>query len=158
MCHTRLFFLFWVSSTAIILSCVWSLLPHHWLQKSNREFTYIFKVILLICTVLCEWNWTRPHLCSKMAVFKMEYHKIKVLSHQRLTHILKTTNETFKMRYYVNLYLNWHRKYERSKLKVPFVLSKFKRFNFDLLYFWCQLRYRFTQYLILKVSLVVLRM
>ena len=33
----------------------------------------------------------------------------------------------------------------------------FSRCTFDLSYFQCQLRYRFTQYLILKVSLVVLR-
>ena len=38
-----------------------------------------------------------------------------------------------------------------------FLLSKFRCLNFDLSYFRCQLRYRFTQYLILKVSLVLLR-
>ena len=82
---------------------------------------------------------------------------MKVLSYQRLTYILNTTNETFKIRYCVNLYLNWHRKYERSKLRVPFLLSIFRHLNFDLSFFQCQLRYSFTQYLILKVSLVVLR-
>ena len=81
-----------------------------------------------------------------------------MLSYQRPTKILNTTNETFKIRYCVNLYLNWQRKYERSKLRVPFLLSKFRHLNFDLSYFRCQLRYRFIQYLILKVSLVVLRM
>ena len=50
------------------------------------------------------------------------------------------------MRYCVNLYLNWHQKYKRSKLKVLFVLSKFRCFNFDLSYFRYQLRYKFTQY------------
>ena len=83
---------------------------------------------------------------------------MKVLSRQRPTFILNTTNETFKIRYCMNLYLNWHRKYKRSKLRVPFLLSKFRHFNFDLSYFRCQLRYRFIQYLILKISLVVLRM
>ena len=82
---------------------------------------------------------------------------IKVLSHQRLTEILNTTNETFKMKYCVNLYLNWHRKYERSNLRRLNRLNKNGTLNFDLSYFRCQLRYRFTQYLILKVSLVVLR-
>ena len=82
---------------------------------------------------------------------------MKVLSRQRPTFILNTTNETFKIRYCVNLYLNWQRKYERSKLRVPFLLSKFRHLNFDLSYFRCQLRYRFIQYLISKVSLVMLR-
>ena len=99
----------------------------------------------------------KPRLCSKLAVFKIEYHNIKLLSHQRTTFILNTTNETFKIRYSMNLYLNWHRKYKRSKLRVPFLLSKFRHLNFDLSYFRCQLRYSFIQYLILKVSLVVLR-
>ena len=81
-----------------------------------------------------------------------------MLSHQRPIYILNTTNVTFKIRYCVNLYLNWHRKYERSKLRCIHLLNKKGTLNFDLLYFQCQLRYRFIQYLILKVSLVVLRM
>ena len=61
------------------------------------------------------------------------------------------------MRCCVNPYLNWHRKYERSKLKIPLSFCKFRRLSFDLSYIQCQLRYRFTQYLIFKVSLLVLR-
>ena len=53
--------------------------------------------------------------------------------------------------YCVNLYLNWHLKYERSKLRRLNVVNKNRTFNFDLSYFRCQLRYRFTQYLILRL-------
>ena len=51
------------------------------------------------------------------------------------------------MRYCVNLYLNWYRKYERSKLKRLNLLNTNGTFNFDLLYFRSQLRYKFTQYI-----------
>ena len=83
---------------------------------------------------------------------------IKLPSHHRPTYILNTTNKTFQMRYCVNLYLNWHQKYKSSKFRRLNFLNKNETFKFDLLYFRCQLRYRFTQYLILKVSLVVFRM
>ena len=43
------------------------------------------------------------------------------MSHQRSTYILNTTNETFKMRYCVNLYLN--SEIQRLKSKVSFVQS-----------------------------------
>ena len=47
-------------------------------------------------------------------------------------------------------------KYDRSKLKLLNSLNKNRTFIFDLLYFWCPLRYRVIQYLILKLSYVVL--
>ena len=59
-----------------------------------------------------------------------------------------TTNESFQMRYCMTLSLKGYQKYDNSKLKVPFLLSKFRRFKFDLLYLQCPLRYRVIQYLI----------
>ena len=52
----------------------------------------------------------------------------------------------------MSLYLKEYQKYDRSKLKVQLLLSKFRLFNFDLLHFWLPLRYRVTQYLIRKFS------
>ena len=51
----------------------------------------------------------------------------------------------------MTLYLKWHQKHDRSKLKVQLLLSKFKLFNFDLLYLLYPLRYKVTQYLIRKL-------
>ena len=52
----------------------------------------------------------------------------------------------------MTLYLKGYQKYDRSKLKVQLLLSKFRLFNFDLLYFCYHLRYRVIQYLIGKLS------
>ena len=75
---------------------------------------------------------------------------------------LRTALQTLKHELYVgpNPYAPIHQKYwsKSSKLRRLNLHNKNGTFNFDLSYFQCQLRYRFTQYLILKVSLVVLRM
>ena len=63
-----------------------------------------------------------------------------------------TISESFQMRYCMTLYLKGHQKYDRSKLKVQLLLSKFRLFNFDLSYLLYPLRYRVTQYLIRKLS------
>ena len=52
----------------------------------------------------------------------------------------------------MTLYLKGHQKYNRSKLKVQLLLSKFRLFNFDLSYLLYPLRYKVTQYLIRKLS------
>ena len=52
----------------------------------------------------------------------------------------------------MTLYLKGHQKYDRSKLKVQLLLSKFRLFNFDLSYLLYPLRYKVTQYLIRKLS------
>ena len=62
-----------------------------------------------------------------------------------------TISESFQMRYCMTLYLKGHQKYDRSKLKVQLLLSKFRLFNFDLSYLLYPLRYRVTQYLIRKL-------
>ena len=51
----------------------------------------------------------------------------------------------------MTLYLKGHQKYDRSKLKVQLLLSKFRLFNFDLSYHLYPLRYKVTQYLIRKL-------
>ena len=56
------------------------------------------------------------------------------------------------MRYCVTLYLKGYEKYDRSKLKAQLLLSKFRPFNFELLYLLYLLRYKVTQYLIIKLS------
>ena len=61
----------------------------------------------------------------------------------------------FKMKYCMNFYLNWHRKYEGSKLEGSYLLHKKRRFNFDPSQFLCQLRQKFIQYLILKLQSMV---
>ena len=63
-----------------------------------------------------------------------------------------TISESFQMRYCMTLYLKGHQKYDRSKLKVQLLLSKFRLFNFDLSYLLYPLRYKVTQYLIRKLS------
>ena len=55
----------------------------------------------------------------------------------------------------MTLYLKGHQKYNSSKLKVQLSLSKFRLFNFDLTYLLYPLRYRVTQYLIRKLSVMV---
>ena len=49
-------------------------------------------------------------------------------------------------------YLKEYQKYDWSKLKLQLLLSKFRLFDFDLLYFWYPSRYRVIQYLIRKLS------
>ena len=39
---------------------------------------------------------------------------------------------SFKMRYCMTFYLNWHRNYERSNLELPNSLNKKHAFNFSL--------------------------
>ena len=63
-----------------------------------------------------------------------------------------TISESIPMRYCMTIYLKGYKKYNRSKLKVQLLLSEFRLFNFDLLYFWYQLRYLVIQYLIGKLS------
>ena len=59
------------------------------------------------------------------------------------------------MRYCVTLCLKVHQKYDRLKLKVWLLSSKFRLFNFDLWYFWYPLRCRVIKYLIWKLSYMV---
>ena len=60
------------------------------------------------------------------------------------------------MRYCMTLYLKGHRKYDRLKLKLLNLLNKNQTFNFTTLYFRCPLRYKVIQYLIWKLSYVVI--
>ena len=53
------------------------------------------------------------------------------------------------------LYLKGYQKYKRSKLKVLLLLSEFRSFNFDLLYFLSPFSYRVIQYIIGELSDVV---
>ena len=52
----------------------------------------------------------------------------------------------------MTIYLKGSQKYDRSMLKVQLLSSKFRLFDFDLLYFCYPLRYRVIQYLIRKLS------
>ena len=52
----------------------------------------------------------------------------------------------------MTLYLKGHQKYNRSKLKLQLLLSKFRLFNFDMSFLLYTLRYRVKQYLIGKFS------
>ena len=52
----------------------------------------------------------------------------------------------------MTLYLKRYQNYDRSKLKIQLLLSKFRLFKFDLSYFWYPLRYRVIQCLIGKLS------
>ena len=52
----------------------------------------------------------------------------------------------------MTIYLKGYQKYNRLKLKVQLLLSKFRLFNFDLSYLLYPLRYRVKQYLIRKLS------
>ena len=61
------------------------------------------------------------------------------------------------MSYCMNFYLNWHRNYTWSKLKVCFLLSKYQSSSYDHVQFLCQLRQKFIQYLILKLLSIVKR-
>ena len=66
-----------------------------------------------------------------------------------------TISKSFQIRYCMTLYLKGYQKYDKSKLKIQLLLSKFRLFNFDLSYFWYHLRYRVIQYLIGKLSVMV---
>ena len=61
------------------------------------------------------------------------------------------------MSYCMNFYLNWHRNYTWSKLKVCFLLSKYQSSSYDHVQFLCQLRQKFIQQLILKLLSIVKR-
>ena len=66
-----------------------------------------------------------------------------------------TIDWSFKMRYCMNFYLNWHRNYAWSKLGVCFLLSKYRSSSFDHAQFLCHLRQKCIQYLILKLQSIV---
>ena len=55
----------------------------------------------------------------------------------------------------MTLYLKGHQKYDKSKLKVLLLFSKFRCFNYELLYFLYLLRYRVIEYLIGKLLDIV---
>ena len=52
-------------------------------------------------------------------------------------------------------YLNWHRNQQGSKSKATYLLNKKSTFYFNLCQFLCQLRYKFIQYLILRLQSMV---
>ena len=66
-----------------------------------------------------------------------------------------TIDWSFKMRYCMNFYLNWHRSQEGSKLNLRFFLGKSQSSGFDHAQFLHQLRQKFIQYLILKLQSIV---
>ena len=70
---------------------------------------------------------------------------------------LFTIDRSFKMRYCMNFYLNWHRNYAWSNFEVCFLLSKYQSSSFDHAQFLCQLRQKFIQYVILKLLSIVKR-
>ena len=47
-----------------------------------------------------------------------------------------TTADSFSIGYCITQYLKGYQKYDKSKLKVQSLLSKFRCFNFDLSYFY----------------------
>ena len=71
-------------------------------------------------------------MCGNMEVWGLRCGTYFILCKVLLKKSHFTTNETFQIRYWKTLYLKGHRKYDRSKLKVRFWLSKFRSFNFDL--------------------------
>ena len=66
-----------------------------------------------------------------------------------------TISGSFQMRQCMTLCLKGYQKLDRAKLKIQLLLSKFRLFKFNLLYFWYPLRYSVIQYLIRKLSVVV---
>ena len=99
-----------------------------------------------------KWNRRLVCLWSKMSTFSTDFLPAKNVGLPMPTLLFNTICESFQMRYCMTLYLKGHQKYDRSKLKVQLLLSKFRLFNFDLSYFWYLLRYRVIQYLIWKLS------
>ena len=53
------------------------------------------------------------------------------------------------------LNIKGYQKYDKSKLLIQFLCSKFSRFNFELSYFQYPLKFSVTHYLRRKVSVVV---
>ena len=53
---------------------------------------------------------------------------------------------TFQVRYYMTVIIKGYQKYDNSKLKVQFLCSKFRRFNFELSYFWYPLNVRVSHW------------
>ena len=67
-----------------------------------------------------------------------------------LCHIWELSNEVL-----YDFIPQGYQKYDRPKLKVQLLLSKFRLFNIDLSYFWCHLRCKVIQYLIGKLLKIV---
>ena len=101
-------------------------------------------------TEVCIKESTKPHLCFELALLKISnrYHKC---CHNLVFWLRWIIIKSFLMRHCMTLYLKGYQKYNKPKLKVKLLLSKFRLFNFDPSYLWYHLRYRVIQYLIGKL-------
>ena len=93
-----------------------------------------------------------------MALFKRAWQALKVLPHPSHIGSFLPLIRAFKwdtVWLYISRVIGTTRGHIWKFKKSPFLLSKFKSSNFDLLYFQCPLRYRVIQYLIWKLLLVV---
>ena len=83
-------------------------------------------------TVVCisESKWS--NLWSKWPIFDLIFYNIKISPfYGSLASTLPLTG-ALKQGTGVNFYFNWYRNYERSKLNICFLLSKFQSFIFGL--------------------------
>ena len=105
-----------------------------WFQLLSLKVCAIFYFFTKYCTVVFIWEPTKPRLCSKLSLFKTFWLMLEVWQRWALKSNI-TTSVSFKMRYCMTLYLKGYQKYDKSKLKVQLLLSRFRRFHLLLAIF-----------------------
>ena len=93
-------------------------------------------------------NQTNLIFCTKIKFLNSKYYSVKMLPHPTLFKSNLPLKRAFK---WGTVWLIIH----LAKVESFFLLIKFKAFHCKKLYFWCPLMYKVTQYLILKLLLVV---
>ena len=74
----------------------------------------------------------KPYLMKQMAYFWPSLVGNKYAIRLQPFRLHFSIDCSFKMRYCMTFYLNWHRNYERSNLELPNSLNKKHAFNFSL--------------------------
>ena len=138
-----------------IYGCFCSLSPIFYILRLGIPLQVVVSYYLSSKYSAAKNKWNKPCFMYWNKVFEWQFLESKNVATTQPSYFQFVIKESFKMRYCMTLYLKGHQKYSWSKLKVLFLLSKSRTFNFDLLYFWCSLRYKVIQYLILKLSIMV---
>ena len=119
--------------------------------------TLLYLLAAYISTATFTINHHLPCLWSKIGTFQVGVELCKRAIMPILNKMIKNTNESFEMRYCMEFFFQGHQNCQNFRIyliKTDF----FRSFNFVFWQFWCPLRKNCIQYLIWKLSLVVLNL
>ena len=131
--------------------------PHKHRQCGKNGIVFLFqvrKLKFLACTytVVTDWEPTKPHLCSKMSLFKISWQILEVQLQLRPLDSSLPYLRPFQWGTVWPYISKGIKNTTGQSWKRLILHNKSQTFKFDLSYFWYPVKYRAIQYLIGKVS------